>query len=88
MLVFFKANVISISSHTLFIQVDSYQCDCPPGFVGYHCDIDQRRCGSDPCLNGGQCLQFNDGTYICNCSKGFTGNQCNPKRILQSFLPM
>lgn len=32
-------------------------------------------CGSQPCLNGGTCLE-SDGSYMCQCSDQFSGPQC------------
>ena len=42
-------------------------------------DIDE--CASNPCLNGGTCLDQENG-YICNCPPGFTGVHCdNGKKV-------
>ena len=32
-------------------------------------------CRSDPCLNGGICLNF-PGTFKCACAPGFNGSTC------------
>ena len=36
---------------------------------------DISECASDPCLNGGTCLNDVDG-YICSCPESYTGIQC------------
>ena len=52
-------------------QFDSYQCLCPPGFVGRHChDI----CLLKPCQHG-LCVQ-NSSTakgFYCLCPRQYTG---------------
>ena len=59
---------------------------CRPGYTGPHCEQDINECASEPCLNGGQCLnQLN--AYSCNCTDtGFTGEVCqsNINECLQS----
>ena len=47
----------------------SYQCACPEGRSGVHCEIDTNECHSDPCLNGGVCVDLNNG-YQCYCIPG------------------
>ncbi|KAM8746516.1 zonadhesin, like [Acanthopagrus schlegelii] len=33
-------------------------------------------CLSDPCLNGGTCLEASNNTYTCQCTEGFEGPNC------------
>ncbi|XP_072033086.1 uncharacterized protein [Amphiura filiformis] len=53
-----------------------YTCTCPSGWVGTRCEIVERSCTSQPCLNGGQCLDDSLGGFSCNCAVGYTGARC------------
>lgn len=50
-------------------------CQCQPGFVGKHCEVQQSVCMSSPCQNGGQCRATHT-TYECQCVSGYTGTNC------------
>jgi len=52
-----------------------FYCECPLGWAGKQCQIDVDECSSDPCQNGGVCLDH-IGSYQCACSYGFTGTHC------------
>jgi hypothetical protein len=55
--------------------VNSYTCTCPAGFTGVNCETNIDDCASNPCQNGGTCI---DGvnSYTCTCPAGFTGVNC------------
>lgn len=52
-----------------------YHCQCPPGFVGTHCEIQRNKCDSRPCQNGGRCHAVLDG-FVCQCPPQFAGQLC------------
>ncbi|MDI3290426.1 FG-GAP-like repeat-containing protein [Polyangium sp. 15x6] len=55
--------------------VDSYTCQCAPGFTGTNCETNVDGCTPNPCQNGGTCTDGVDG-YTCQCAPGFTGTNC------------
>jgi len=44
-------------------------------FAGKNCQIDIDECLSQPCQNGGICIDRVNG-YICNCTRDFMGDNC------------
>ncbi|XP_046858621.1 neurogenic locus notch homolog protein 2-like, partial [Xenia sp. Carnegie-2017] len=55
---------------------NSYKCNCPPNFVGFHCEKElPSPCKPNPCKNGGQCNVFGN-SYTCKCKPKFGGNNC------------
>lgn len=47
----------------------------PPPPLGQQCESEIDECESDPCFNGGTCLDMLDG-FHCECPPGFTASQC------------
>ena len=47
--------------------------------------VPQDVCSSNPCLNGGLCLNRNN-TYRCECISGFTGKRCETGNALIYFI--
>ncbi|VDP69668.1 unnamed protein product [Echinostoma caproni] len=57
----------------------AYECICPPGRVGRHCELDRDAAclpDSSPwCANQAQCIAGPEGSK-CNCPPGFCGLHC------------
>lgn len=52
-----------------------YHCQCTPGFVGNHCEIQRNKCASNPCQNGGRCHVVLD-SFVCECMPDYAGMLC------------
>lgn len=56
--------------------VNSFRCNCVPGFTGALCQTNVDDCLTKPCANGGQCHDLiND--FKCTCKPGFAGKDCS-----------
>ncbi|KAK2581667.1 hypothetical protein KPH14_002164 [Odynerus spinipes] len=59
---------------------DRYECHCYARYSGNNCQIDNGPpCLSNPCRNGGICIEDKKGDYTCNCQPGFMA--CPPNSI-------
>jgi hypothetical protein len=56
--------------------INTYECRCPSGFTGDHCEININECDSSPCAFGSECIDLVDG-YYCQCKPGYTGLTCS-----------
>lgn len=55
-----------------------YKCDCVLGYSGKDCQVDETQldeCLSNPCQNGGNCVD-KIGGYFCKCKLAFKGSNC------------
>jgi hypothetical protein len=64
--------------------IDSYTCDCAPGYEGDTCETNIDDCDPDPCLNGGTCTDGVDG-FTCECPTGFDGATCDVLTTCESL---
>ncbi|XP_065195035.1 uncharacterized protein LOC135826349 [Sycon ciliatum] len=56
----------------------SYMCQCQPGRTGQYCENEIDECASEPCQNGGRCIDaFNN--FTCDCSVGYEGDVCQQR---------
>ncbi|XP_017571984.2 protein jagged-1a [Pygocentrus nattereri] len=54
---------------------DKYHCACPEGYSGQNCERADNACLSEPCFNGGSCVESSQG-FECQCAPGWTGPSC------------
>jgi hypothetical protein len=52
---------------------DKFRCECPPGFTGFHCEVDLCR---GFCVNHGECSIHPVVGPKCKCVDGYTGDRC------------
>nr|QHR82767.1 lactadherin 1 [Vipera anatolica senliki] len=52
-----------------------YMCICRSGYNGKHCQYNVNECLSQPCKNGGTCLNLK-GSYDCKCPLAYVGKTC------------
>jgi len=53
-----------------------YTCQCQQGFTGQFCETNFDECASNPCANGGLCIDLVNG-YMCNCTNNYISSHCS-----------
>ena len=56
--------------------INTFTCDCQPGFTGTLCEVNVDECAPRPCQNGATCV---DGvnSFTCDCTPRFMGTTCS-----------
>ncbi|KAK2535280.1 Crb2 [Columba livia] len=62
-------------SNFSYSQAAGFLCWCQPGFTGETCFMNIDECESQPCQNGGLCVDRVDG-FLCHCLPGYSGVEC------------
>ena len=57
-------------------MVNQFRCQCVPGYLGPLCQSKVDYCKTQPCANGGECIDLTN-DFKCNCRPGFTGKDCS-----------
>ncbi|CAG9567385.1 unnamed protein product [Danaus chrysippus] len=52
-----------------------FYCKCSAGWTGQKCEDQIDECESNPCRNGGICIDAH-ADYMCACTYGYTGKSC------------
>ncbi|XP_066275649.1 fibropellin-1-like [Branchiostoma lanceolatum] len=56
-------------------EVNSFTCQCAPGYAGTLCETDEDECISASCQNDATC-QDGVSSFTCQCAPGYTGTLC------------
>ena len=75
--------------YDLQVGLNQALCVCDPGYSGDTCGTNTDDCASNPCYNGGACVDTGANSFNCTCASGWTGatcttdvNDCSPSPCL------
>jgi hypothetical protein len=70
--------LVDIQEHVEMGFGDSeFSCKCKDGWQGFLCSIRVETCPDGlECLNGGDCIEIDNGSYRCDCPVGYDGQNC------------
>ncbi|XP_053229434.1 protein crumbs homolog 2 [Podarcis raffonei] len=66
---------IDFPLHFTYQEAAGFICRCQPGFDGETCFFNIDECTSQPCQNGGSCVDLVN-SYQCHCLPGYSGVEC------------
>ena len=59
-----------------------FDCECPGGFKGDLCEIEDETCAADTCSEFGDCVDLAPpATWKCDCDPDYTGKRCDVKIV-------
>ena len=72
--------------HFVFVSVENIISEMLMMFadVGKFCEVDLNECESEPCFNGGTCVD-RPGYFVCICVEGFGGVTCQRAGITPAY---
>ena len=83
-ILFYQSKTLTFMFLPQNVGTTSYRCVCQSGYSGQNCDTNVNECASNPCQNGGSCMDRVNG-YQCQCSDSYTGSNCEVEQQCKSL---
>eukprot|EP00730_Choanoeca_flexa_P006389 TRINITY_DN12143_c4_g6_i1.p1 TRINITY_DN12143_c4_g6~~TRINITY_DN12143_c4_g6_i1.p1 ORF type:complete len:1307 (+),score=146.15 TRINITY_DN12143_c4_g6_i1:162-4082(+) len=71
-----KGPICGNPSDVVFLHLETAARCCSDQIPDARCNVTADSCASNPCQNGGQCVQGLGRHFACDCQAGFTGDTC------------